>query len=135
MPSHHIADTTTAGHPTVTLSCADSAIDATFAPGVGMIGCSLRHRGVELLGQRGGLARYATSGSTMGIPLLHPWANRLGSLQYTVAGRTVTLNRQSPHLHFDSSGTPMHGLQPGSLHWQLTSAAASDTAACLRARL
>jgi hypothetical protein len=68
MAKHFITDSTTGGFPTVTLSCPDAATEATFAPGVGMIGCSLRHRGAELLGQRGGLAKYAEHGSTMGIP-------------------------------------------------------------------
>src|SRR5215468_7104769 len=95
MPNHRITDTTTAGYPTVTLSC-DSGVEATFAPRLGMIGCSLRHRGAELLGQRGGLAKYAASGSTMGIPLLHPWANRLSGFSYTVGDRTVQLDAQSP---------------------------------------
>jgi hypothetical protein len=31
-------------------------IEAAFVPGAGMVGCSLRHRDQELLGQRGGLA-------------------------------------------------------------------------------
>ena len=38
---------------------------------------SLTHRGEELLGQRGGLPAYRERGATFGIPLLHPWANRL----------------------------------------------------------
>ena len=41
---------------------------AVFAPDVGMVGCSLRHRGEELLGQRGGLAKYRESGSSFSIP-------------------------------------------------------------------
>src|SRR5215470_2066423 len=135
MPSHHIADTTTAGHPTVTLSCADSAIDATFAPGVGMIGCSLRHRGVELLGQRGGLAKYAASGSTMGIPLLHPWANRLSGFWYAVGGRTVHLDPQSSLLHRDANGLPMHGLLAAYPGWRVAARAADDTAARLSVQL
>ena len=46
-------------------------------PDVGMVGRSLRHRGEEMLGQRGGLEAYAARGSSFGLPLLHPWANRL----------------------------------------------------------
>ena len=60
-------------------SAAHGGIEATFVPEAGMIGCSLRHRGEELLGQRHGLRGYVESGSTMGIPFLHPWANRLGA--------------------------------------------------------
>ena len=56
-----------------------------------MVCHSLRHRGEELLGQRGGLEAYAKTGKTMGIPLLHPWANRLGAWSYEALGRHVEL--------------------------------------------
>src|SRR3989442_15753207 len=75
------------GYPALTLIDGESALEATFAPGIGMIGCSLLHSGDEMLGQRSGLARYEATGSTLGIPLLHPWANRLGGLSYAAAGR------------------------------------------------
>jgi galactose mutarotase-like enzyme len=55
---------------------------ATWLPAHGMVGASLRHRGAELLGQRGGLAAYLGKGSAFGIPLLAPWANRLDGLRY-----------------------------------------------------
>ena len=55
-------------------------LEAAFAPEAGLVGCSLTHRGEELLGQRKGLEEYARSGSTFGIPFLHPWANRLARL-------------------------------------------------------
>ena len=44
-----------------------------------MVCCSLRHDGAELLAQRNGVRAYAQRGSTMGIPLLYPWANRLAA--------------------------------------------------------
>ena len=64
---------------------------ATYAPGIGMVCASLRHYGDELLGQRRGLEAYAESGSTFGIPLLHPWANRLSGWELEVLGRPVRL--------------------------------------------
>ncbi len=93
-------------------------LSATFVPDVGMIGSSLTHEGQELLGQRKGLAKYAESGSTMGIPLLHPWANRLGGLEYTAAGRTVTIDPASPRVRTDPNGLPIHGLVNASPHWE-----------------
>ena len=42
--------------------------------------------GVELLGQRRGLNAYMTTGKTMGIPILYPWANRLSANGYGVDG-------------------------------------------------
>ena len=56
-----------------------------------MIGTSLTDDGVELLGQRRGLDAYLTAGKTMGIPILYPWANRLGASNYAVDGAVVTL--------------------------------------------
>jgi len=57
-------------------------LSATWLPEHGMVGASLRHRGGELLGQRGGLDAYLAKGSAFGIPLLAPWANRLDGLRY-----------------------------------------------------
>ena len=39
----------------------------------------------------GACRRYAQRGKTMGIPLLHPWANRLSRAGYAAAGKEVTL--------------------------------------------
>ena len=60
---------------TVTISSPE--LQATFVPGAAMLCSSLRHEGDELLAQRSGVHAYAEHGSTMGIPLLYPWANRL----------------------------------------------------------
>ena len=66
---------------TVQLSDEESGLEATFVPGAGMLCCSLRHRGEELLAQNDGVDAYARQGKTMGIPLLYPWANRLAGLR------------------------------------------------------
>jgi aldose 1-epimerase len=94
-------------------------IDATFAPEAGMVGCSLRHRGEEVLGQRHGLAAYVEKGSTMGIPLLHPWANRLGAKRFDVADRQVDLESGAARLTLDPHGLPMHGLMAAATGWRL----------------
>jgi len=47
-------------------------LEAVFLPGHGMLGASLRHRGVELLRRVQDLETAAAKGSTAGIPLLHP---------------------------------------------------------------
>jgi len=135
MAQHRITDTKTSGFPTLTLSCDDTTVDAAFAPTVGMIGCSLRHRGAELLGQRGGLAKYAAQGSTMGIPLLHPWANRLSRTAYSVAGMAATLDGCAGRLHRDGNGLPMHGLLAASPNWRITARAADAQSARLSAAL
>jgi aldose 1-epimerase len=102
----------------VRLRSADGELEAAFAPEAGMVGCSLVHRGEELLGQRKGLEEYARSGSTFGIPFLHPWANRLSGFAYAVGGQEVVLDRESPLLRIEEHGLPIHGLRPSGLEWE-----------------
>jgi galactose mutarotase-like enzyme len=105
----------------VRLRSAGGELEADFAPEAGLVGCSLRHRGDELLGQRKGLEEYARSGSTFGIPFLHPWANRLGGFAYAVGGNEVQLDRDSELLRLEEHGLPSHGLRPGGLQWEVES--------------
>jgi aldose 1-epimerase len=70
-------------------------MEATYLPGDGMFGQSLRHRGTELL-------------APGGIPLLHPWANRLSAEL-----------PDSPLVARDDNGLPIHGLLAGSPHWKV----------------
>ena len=54
-----IGERTIAGVPALTLSSdAAGGVEVAFVPSAGMVGSSLRHRGEELFGQRGGLPRY-----------------------------------------------------------------------------
>jgi aldose 1-epimerase len=106
-------------------------LEAVFLPGRGMLGASLRHRGVELLRRVQDLEVAAAKGSTAGIPLLHPWANRLAGLRYRIGGRQVELDRSSPLLHFDQQGLPMHGVPWSLLAWEVTAAGRDRLAACL----
>ena len=71
------------GEPSVTLAAGD--LEATFLPGLGLLGTSLRHRGQELLALPGGVAGYRDRHVT-GLPLLAPWANRLPEWRYRAAG-------------------------------------------------
>jgi galactose mutarotase-like enzyme len=84
-----------------------------------MIGASLEHRDDELLGQRGGLPAYEARGSTMGIPLLHPWANRLSGLEYEAAGKRVTIDPGSPLVRLDANGLPIHGVLAANPGWRV----------------
>jgi aldose 1-epimerase len=97
-------------------------LDAVFLPGHGMLGASLRHRGMEMLRRVEDLDGAAASGSTAGIPLLHPWANRLSGFRYRAAGQEVNLDPSSPLLHLDAHGLPMHGVPWSLLAWELTEA-------------
>jgi aldose 1-epimerase len=123
------------GYETWTLVSAEAGVEATFAPKAGMVGCSLRHHGDELLHLGAGVAAYVRTGSTMGIPFLHPWANRLAGFEYTFAGRTVSLDRDSPLIKLDPNGLPIHGLLAGSPYWEVGDVGADQTRAMLSAEL
>ena len=84
---------------------------------------------------RGGLSEYSRTGSTLGIPLLYPWANRLAGFEYAAGGRAVSLDPDSPLLSFDQNGLPIHGLLGGYPHWLVQEATADDEAARLSAAL
>jgi aldose 1-epimerase len=116
--------------PTALRLAADS-LEALFLPGHGMLGASLRHRGEELLRRVDDLPAAATKGSTAGIPLLHPWANRLAGRLYEAAGCHVTLDPSSPLLHRDEHGLPMHGVGWPLLSWEVHEAKADRIAARL----
>jgi galactose mutarotase-like enzyme len=123
MPARHSIRTgELEGYPTVEL--ASQRLAATFVPELNMIAASLRLDGEELLGRRGGLKAYAERGSSMGIPLLHPWANRLERLPWG----------DSPALKRDPSGLPMHGLLTARGGWTVTGSAADDHFATLLVR-
>ena len=119
----HVASTTT--------HLEAGELRADFLPGLGMLGSSLRHRGRELLRRVQDLPGAAARGSTAGIPLLHPWANRLPGAGYQVAGRAVTLDLRSPLLHLDGRGLPMHGVPWSQLAWEVTAAGRDRLAASL----
>lgn len=103
----------------ITLQDASSALTATFVPGAGMIGTSLADDGVEFLGQRRGLDAYVTDGKTMGIPILYPWANRLGGTDYRVGAVTVDLTAAA-RVRTDPHGAPMHGVLAAYSGWRVS---------------
>jgi aldose 1-epimerase len=120
-PANEVARVTTmTAEAAVSLSAGDLA--AIFWPQSGMLCASLRHRGAELLRRIEDLEAAKTKGSTAGIPLLYPWANRLDSLHYHAGGRDVILDRASPLLHFDDHGLSMHGVPWGQLVWEVVEA-------------
>jgi aldose 1-epimerase len=97
-------------------------LQAVFLPDHGMLGASLRYKGVEILRRVEDLEAAAARGSSAGIPLLHPWANRLSEPRYRVLGKEVVLDVSSPLLHFDEHGLPMHGVPWSLLSWEVTEA-------------
>jgi galactose mutarotase-like enzyme len=91
------------------VTLAVGGLRAAFIPELAMVGCSLTHEGVEVLGLRGGAEAYRDRGSTFGIPLLHPWANRLV--------RPLPASDLIPH---DEHGLPIHGVLPRVLPFEVT---------------
>jgi galactose mutarotase-like enzyme len=102
--------------PAQVLTIASSELSATFAPDVGMLGTSIAFRGEELLDLSGGVARYA-QGYQTGLPILAPWANRLGEWRYEVDGVRVDL--QGMELGTDPNGLPIHGTLTAASGWDV----------------
>ena len=98
-----------------------------------MVGCSLRHRGEELLGQRGGVDAYVAQRKTMGIPFLYPWANRLSRRRFELAGREVVIDPDATPLRLDDNGLPMHGLLSGVEGWRVERHESTDDGGVLAA--
>jgi aldose 1-epimerase len=98
------------------LRVSSGSLEATFLPEVGMLGVSLRHRGEELLALPGGLDGYR-AGDVTGLPLLAPWANRLGARRYEVDGVVVDL--EGLVLHTDEQGLPIHGTMSAQPGWEV----------------
>src|ERR1700691_2015818 len=113
----------------VTLRDPSSNLEAQFVPEAGMIGISLTDSGTELLGQRRGLDAYVADGKTMGIPLLYPWANRLGANTYTAEGITVTLTPGHNRVRADPNGLPIHGVLAAYPRWRVTAESANEISA------
>src|SRR6201993_4880369 len=113
----------------VTLTDPSSPVAAQFVPEAGMIGGSLTDAGTELLGQRRGLQAYVEAGKTMGIPILYPWANRLGANTYTAEGTTVTLTAGQHGVRTDANGLPIHGVLAAYPKWRVTHESANELTA------
>jgi aldose 1-epimerase len=113
---------------------AEGGVEAAFVPAAGMIGASLRHRGEEVLGQRQGLAGYLADRTTLGIPFLHPWANRLSRAQFEVAGREVDLSAPDLPMRREEHGLPIHGLLGAAPDWVVERHEAAGDGGVLTAR-
>jgi galactose mutarotase-like enzyme len=88
----------------------DGALVASFLPSCGMLGVSLQHDGREFVALPRSVDDHR-HGATTGIPLLHPWANRLRSHTYAVGDRVVDLTGLG--VPTDGNGLPIHGVLHG----------------------
>jgi aldose 1-epimerase len=118
------------GEPAIRLRTGD--VDATFLPALGLTGVSLRRGGEEFLALPGGIDTLRV-GSTGGLPLLAPWANRLSQWHYRVGRTKVDLSGLP--LHTDDAGLPIHGLVCGTSVWSLLKLATTTDGAHLVASL
>jgi len=112
--------------PGAGVTISSGSLEATFLPQLGMLGSSLRHRGEELLALPGGLDGYR-KGNVTGLPLLAPWANRLGARRYEVEGIVVDL--EGLDLTTDEHGLPIHGTMTAQPGWELVAVSRHSLAA------
>src|SRR3954466_12812948 len=116
---HTVPESSVDGRAALVLVSPDG-LAATFVPGAGMVACSLTLHDEELLAQRGGLLDYVNRGKTFGVPLLHPWANRLDGLRYEAAGCTVEIDPDVAPVRLHENGPPKHGVLGASPLWRVT---------------
>jgi aldose 1-epimerase len=118
------------GQPAITLAAGE--LSATFLPALGMTGVSMRCNGREHLALPGGLAALRR-GSTLGLPLLAPWANRLSQWHYRVGDVDVDL--AGLELGTDGNGLPIHGVLVGRPGWRIERCTTSGGRACVHAAI
>jgi aldose 1-epimerase len=105
-------------------------LEATFVPELNLLGVSLRLDGEEFLALPGGIGAYRHLHTT-GLPLLAPWANRLGKLRYR--SDRVRVDLRGLDLHTDGRGLPIHGTLSARETWEVTELSARGRVAHLRA--
>lgn len=91
-------------------------VSALVVPSAGMNLVSLSLDGQERLVLPTPLPEFMARQRTGGVPLLHPWANRLRGDRYEAGGREVDLAGVSG-LKRDGNGFPMHGLVLRTSDW------------------
>jgi galactose mutarotase-like enzyme len=97
------------------------AIDAEVVADRFLTVTSLRLAGLELLvGPEPLPAAAKVHGTSAGITLMHPWANRLGADRFAVAGREVRLDADETLLWRDANGVALHGLPAPPGAWRMT---------------
>ena len=129
---HSIEDKQIAGRAATVL--ASARVRATIVPDLGMLCSSLTLDGEEMLGHPYGVDAYVERGKLTGIPLMHPWANRLSGTRLHGAA-TDTIDATSPLIHVDGNGLPIHGLRLIDAGWEVTDRVSTDTSASISARL
>ncbi len=128
-PVPTVADGSFEGVDAVVLTAA--GYTATFLPELGLLGASLTHDGHEYLSLHGGVDFYRQHHTT-GLPLLHPWANRLARPRYNVGDTWVEFDERPPVYMLD--GLPIHGTMNAAAGWEIEAEFADSTRAMLQVR-
>ena len=131
---HRITTTSLEGRVAYTLESPDGRCLATIVPDLAMLCWSLTLDDEEYLGRPNGLAAFARNWATTGIPLLHPWANRLGG-DRIVGVAEPTIPPTSRLVPRDERGLAIHGLNLADAGWVVEEASADDRSARVRAQM
>jgi aldose 1-epimerase len=93
----------------ITLTHAGAGSSLELVPDAGMVALSWMVAGDEVLALPCGRDEFLAAARTGGIPLLYPYANRLGADSLAVCGKPVDL-ASVPSLKRDDKRHPIHGL-------------------------
>ncbi len=117
-------------HGAAAVTLRSGELEATFLPELNLLGVSLRLGRDEFLALPGGVGGYRRQHAT-GLPLLAPWANRLGALAYR-SGR-VSVDLEGLELHRDGNGLPIHGTMSARDAWDVVALSTRGRVARLHA--
>jgi aldose 1-epimerase len=134
MATRRIEEALVAGRPAVVLVSPDGTVRATVVPGLAMLCSSLTRDRREFLGHPETVAAWAERGAATGIPLLHPWANRLSSRRIGGLDHD-TVDPSSSLVPVDQKGLAIHGLRTVDAGWRVTAQGADSERAHVTARL
>lgn len=108
--------TAIAGRPAYVLVSDDGRLRATVVPDLAMLISSLTLDGMEFLGRPNTVEQFAERWATTGVPLLHPWANRLSGPRL-VGVDMPTVDTASPLVPTDDGGLAIHGVNLADAGW------------------
>lgn len=90
---------------------------AEVLPARGMLVTSFRACGIEWLRLLDDIEGSAATGQSIGIPLNHPWANRLSRTDFEFDGKRFAIDEGSPLIMRDWNDVVIHGVAWSRLAW------------------